>query len=118
ELQGRFPIRVELQSLARDDFIKILTEPDNSLIRQYSELLKTENISIEFTRDSLEEVADMADLVNSRTENIGARRLYTIMEKVLEDLSFNATEISPSEIKIDREYVRERLSAIVKDYDL
>ena len=118
ELQGRFPIRVELKPLARDDFIKILTEPDNSLIRQYSELLKTENISIEFTGDSLEEVAEMADLVNARTENIGARRLYTIMEKVLEDLSFNATEISPGEIRIDKEYVRERLSAIVKDYDL
>jgi ATP-dependent HslUV protease ATP-binding subunit HslU len=118
ELQGRFPIRVELQPLTRDDFIKILTEPDNSLIRQYSELLKTENISIEFTGDSLEEVAEMADLVNARTENIGARRLYTIMEKVLEDLSFNATEISPQEIRIDGEYVRERLSAIVKDYDL
>ncbi len=118
ELQGRFPIRVELQPLTRDDFIKILTEPDNSLIHQYSELLKTENISIEFTGDSLEEVAEMADLVNARTENIGARRLYTIMEKVLEDLSFNATEISPREIRIDREYVRERLSAIVKDYDL
>jgi ATP-dependent HslUV protease ATP-binding subunit HslU len=118
ELQGRFPIRVELQPLARDDFIKILTEPDNSLIHQYSELLKTENISIEFTGDSLEEMAEMADLVNARTENVGARRLYTIMEKVLEDLSFNATEISPREIRIDREYVRERLSAIVKDYDL
>lgn len=118
ELQGRFPIRVELQPLTRDDFIKILTEPDNSLIRQYSGLLKTENISIEFTEDSLEEVAEMADLVNARTENIGARRLYTIMEKVLEDLSFNATEISPREIRIDGEYVRERLSAIVKDYDL
>ncbi len=118
ELQGRFPIRVELKPLARDDFIKILTEPDNSLIRQYSELLKTENISIKFTGDSLEEVAEMADLVNARTENIGARRLYTIMEKVLEDLSFNATEISPGEIRIDKEYVRKRLSAIVKDYDL
>ncbi len=118
ELQGRFPIRVELKPLARDDFIKILTEPDNSLIRQYSELLKTENISVEFTGDSLEEVADMADLVNARTENIGARRLYTIMEKVLEDLSFNATEISPGEIRIDKEYVRKRLSDIVKDYDL
>jgi ATP-dependent HslUV protease ATP-binding subunit HslU len=118
ELQGRFPIRVELKPLARDDFIKILTEPDNSLIRQYSELLKTENVSIEFTRDSLEEVAEMADVVNARTENIGARRLYTIMEKVLEDLSFNASELSGGEIRIDREYVRERLSAIVKDYDL
>ncbi len=118
ELQGRFPIRVELKPLARDDFIKILTEPDNSLIRQYSELLKTENISIKFTKESLEEVAEMADVVNARTENIGARRLYTIMEKVLEDLSFNATELSPGEIGIDEEYVRERLSAIVKDYDL
>jgi len=118
ELQGRFPIRVELHPLTSDDFIKILTEPDNSLIRQYSELLKTENISIEFTGDSLKEVAETADLVNARTENIGARRLYTIMEKVLEDLSFNATEISPREIRIDGEYVRERLSAIVKDYDL
>jgi ATP-dependent HslUV protease ATP-binding subunit HslU len=118
ELQGRFPIRVELKPLTRDDFIKILTEPDNSLIRQYSELLKTENISIKFTKESLEEVAEMADVVNARTENIGARRLYTIMEKVLEDLSFNATELSPGEIGIDEEYVRERLSAIVKDYDL
>lgn len=118
ELQGRFPIRVELKPLTRDDFIKILTEPDNSLIRQYSELLGTENIKVEFTGDSLEEVAEMADLVNTRTENIGARRLYTIMEKVLEDLSFNATEISPGEIRIDREYVREKLSGIVANYDL
>lgn len=118
ELQGRFPIRVELQSLTKDDFIKILTEPDNSLIRQYTELLRTEQITIEFTRDALEEVAEMADAVNAQTENIGARRLYTIMEKVIEDLSFNATEISPESITIDQKYVRERLSEIVKNYDL
>ncbi|MGD0152198.1 MAG: ATP-dependent protease ATPase subunit HslU [Thermacetogeniaceae bacterium] len=118
ELQGRFPIRVELQPLTRDDFIKILTEPDNSLIRQYTELLRTEKIEIEFTRDSLEEVAEMADTVNAQTENIGARRLYTIMEKVLEDLSFNATEIAPKKITIDKEYIRERLAEIVKNYDL
>lgn len=104
--------------MTRDDFIKILTEPDNSLIRQYTELLRTENIDIEFTRESLEEVAEMADVVNVQTENIGARRLYTIMEKVLEDLSYSAAEMSPGELTIDREYVRERLSKIVKDYDL
>jgi ATP-dependent HslUV protease ATP-binding subunit HslU len=118
ELQGRFPIRVELQSLSRDDFIKILTEPDNSLIRQYSELIGTEKIELKFTGDALEEIAEMADIVNNRTENIGARRLYTIMEKVLEELSFNATELAPGEIEVDRQYVRERLSAVVKDYDL
>ena len=118
ELQGRFPIRVELKSLARDDFIKILTEPDNSLISQYSELLKTENITSSSPATPLKRWRTMADTVNAQTENIGARRLYTIMEKVVEDLSFNATEISPGEIRIDKEYVRERLSEIVKDYDL
>ncbi len=107
-----------MRSLTKDDFVKILTEPDNSLIRQYVELLKTENLSVEFTNDALEEVAEMADIVNAQTENIGARRLYTIMEKVVEDLSYNASEMSPGNITIDKQYVRERLSEIVKDYDL
>jgi ATP-dependent HslUV protease ATP-binding subunit HslU len=118
ELQGRFPIRVELKSLTKDDFVKILTEPDNSLIRQYRELLATENLSLEFTPDALEEIAELADTVNAQTENIGARRLYTIMEKVLEDLSFRAPELDERQITIDRDYVRERLSAIVRNYDL
>lgn len=118
ELQGRFPIRVELEPLSRDDFLKILTEPDNSLIKQYTELLRTEGLEIKFTQDALVELAEIAYLVNSRTENIGARRLHTVMEKVLEDISFQAPEMRQKKIVIDKDYVTLRLNDIVKDEDL
>jgi ATP-dependent HslUV protease ATP-binding subunit HslU len=118
ELQGRFPIRVELESLEKDDFLKILTEPDNSLIRQYTALLQTEEVDVEFTADALEEIAEMADLVNAQAENIGARRLHTILEKVLEDLSFQAPEFYQQSVVIDKNYVAERLEGIVADGNL
>ncbi|HHW40332.1 MAG TPA: ATP-dependent protease ATPase subunit HslU [Syntrophomonadaceae bacterium] len=118
ELQGRFPIRVELEPLSKDDFLKILTEPDNSLIKQYTELLRTEGLEVEFTQDALAELAEIAYLVNARTENIGARRLHTVMEKVVEDISFHAPEMPGKKIIIDKEYVTLRLSDIVKDEDL
>lgn len=118
ELQGRFPIRVELEPLSKEDFLRILTEPDNSLIKQYTELLRTEGLDVEFTRDALEELAEIAYLVNARTENIGARRLHTVMEKVLEDISFEAPDLQQEKVVIDREYVVARLSDIVKDDDL
>ncbi len=118
ELQGRFPLRVELQSLTKEDFLKILIEPQNSLTRQYVELMKTEGVSVEFTPDALEEISGFAAAVNERTENIGARRLHTIMEKVLEEISFNAPEMSGQKIKIDSNYVKERLTNLVKDVDL
>ncbi len=115
ELQGRFPIRVELAPLEKDDFLKILTEPDNSLIRQYTELLHTEGVDVEFTTDALEEISEMAYLVNTQTENIGARRLHTILEKVLEELSFQAPELPKQNVVIDKEYVAERLEGIIAD---
>jgi ATP-dependent HslUV protease ATP-binding subunit HslU len=118
ELQGRFPIRVELQSLTQNDFLRILTEPDNSLIRQYTALLATEGIEIKFTDEALLEIADVAFRVNEQNENIGARRLHTIMEKVLEDLSFRASEITEQEIVIDRAYVADKLTDIVGNEDL
>ncbi|MGE5371367.1 MAG: ATP-dependent protease ATPase subunit HslU [Solirubrobacterales bacterium] len=118
ELQGRFPIRVELESLTKDDFKRILTEPDNSLIKQYVALLATEKLTIEFTSSALEYIAEMAYEVNASTENIGARRLHTILEKVLEDLLFEASERSGQQQKIDKEYVHERLAKIVGDSDL
>jgi len=118
ELQGRFPIRVELQSLTQNDFLRILTEPDNSLIRQYTALLATEGIEIKFTDEALLEIADVAFRVNEQNENIGARRLHTIMEKVLEDLSFRASEIAEQEIVIDRAYVADKLTDIVGNEDL
>lgn len=118
ELQGRFPIRVELEPLGKEDFLRILTEPDNSLIRQYTELLRTEEIDVEFTPEALAEIAEMANLVNTRTENIGARRLHTIMEKVIEDISFQAPDLPQQRIVIDRRYVSERLADIVADKDL
>lgn len=118
ELQGRFPIRVELQPLEKDDFIKILIEPDNSLIRQYIGLLRTEGLKVEFTSDALEEIAEMAYLVNTQTENIGARRLHTILEKTLEELSFRAPELSNETVVIDKAYVAEHLAGIVADGDL
>jgi ATP-dependent HslUV protease ATP-binding subunit HslU len=118
ELQGRFPIRVELQSLTMEDFIKILTEPKSSLVKQYTALLETEGVKLEFTHESLEEVARFAFRVNEGTENIGARRLHTIMERVLDEISFEAPEKKGEHIKIDAEYVSKTLSDIVKDQDL
>jgi ATP-dependent HslUV protease ATP-binding subunit HslU len=118
ELQGRFPIRVELQSLTVEDFIKILTEPKSSLVKQYTALLETEGLKLEFSREALDEVAHFAFRVNEGTENIGARRLHTIMERVLDEVSFNAPEIKEKDVKIDADYVKKTLSDIVKDQDL
>ena len=118
ELQGRFPLRVELDSLGKDDFLRILTEPKNALTRQYAGLLGTENITIEFTPQAVERLASLAAEVNSRLENIGARRLHTIMEALLEELSFDAPDIAPREISVTEEYVNEKLADLVKDQDL
>ncbi len=118
ELQGRFPIRVELKSLTKEDFKRILVEPENSLVRQYTALLATEGVRITFTPEAIEEIASIAQEVNERTENIGARRLHTIMEKVLEDISFQAPDLKGKEIVIDKNYVEDKLSSIVKDRDL
>jgi ATP-dependent HslUV protease ATP-binding subunit HslU len=118
ELQGRFPIRVELKSLTVEDFVKILTEPKSSLTKQYVALLDTEGLKLEFTPDALEEIAIFAAKVNETTENIGARRLHTIMERVLDKISFEAPELKEKEVKIDREYVGKMLADIVKDHDL
>ncbi len=118
ELQGRFPIRVELQSLTIEDFIKILTEPKSSLVKQYMALLETEGIKLEFTPEALEEVANFAARVNDGTENIGARRLHTIMERVLDEISFEAPDMKNKLANIDADYVRKMLSEIVKDQDL
>jgi ATP-dependent HslUV protease ATP-binding subunit HslU len=118
EMQGRFPIRVELGPLGKAEFIKILTEPQNALIKQYKALLETENVRLNFTQDALEEIASFAESVNELTENIGARRLHTIMEKLLDDISFDAPESEEVEITIDAAYVREKLADIVSDEDL
>jgi ATP-dependent HslUV protease ATP-binding subunit HslU len=118
EMQGRFPIRVELNSLTKDDFVRILTEPDNALIKQYTELLKTEDVTLDFNKEAIEEIAEIAFIINSRNENIGARRLHTVMERLLEEVSFNADEIAGQTIKITANYVRERLGDIIKDEDL
>ena len=118
ELQGRFPIRVELDPLTRADFVRILTEPRNALMRQYVELLATEGVPLSFTDDAVEAVAELAIRVNDGTENIGARRLYTIMEKLLEQISFDAPDLPGKEIVIDAAYVHERLRDIVRDQDV
>jgi ATP-dependent HslUV protease ATP-binding subunit HslU len=118
ELQGRFPIRVELEPLTRQDFIRILSEPQNALIRQYVELLKTEGVTLRFTEDAVEAIADIASTVNQRAENIGARRLYTVMERLLEDVSFDAPTLVGQELTIDAEYVQAHLADVVKDEDL
>jgi ATP-dependent HslUV protease ATP-binding subunit HslU len=118
ELQGRFPIRVELDPLGRDEFVKILTEPYNALIKQYTALLFTEDVTIGFTNDAIDEIADIAEHVNEKTENIGARRLHTVLEKLLEDISFEAPEKKNGKLVIDKKYVQEKLSEIVKDQDL
>ena len=118
ELQGRLPIRVELNALNEDDFKRILKEPDNSLIKQYKELLKTENVNLVFTDDGIDMLAKISAEVNSSVENIGARRLHTIIEKVLDDISFNATDKAGETITIDKKYVNENLGNLVKDTDL
>jgi len=121
ELQGRFPIRVELQSLTIEDFIKILTEPKSSLVKQYTALLETEGLKLEFTRDALDEIANFAFRVNESTENIGARRLHTIMERVLDEISFSAPEMAKDhkdKVVIDSEYVKKMVADIAKDQDL
>jgi len=118
ELQGRFPIRVELQSLTMEDFVRILTEPKSSLVKQYTALLETEGVKLEFTPEALDEIAHFAFRVNESTENIGARRLHTIMERVLDELSFDAPERKGQQFTVDADYVRKMLTDIVKDQDL
>jgi len=118
ELQGRFPIRVELDSLNKEDLIRILTEPENALIKQYTALLETESVKLEFKEDSIAEIAEMATLINERTQNIGARRLYTMMEKLLDEISFDAPDSAGKNMVIDARYVRDKLRDFVEDEDL
>jgi ATP-dependent HslUV protease ATP-binding subunit HslU len=118
EFQGRFPIRVELSSLSQADFVRILTEPKNALIKQYEALLETEGVTLKFSADAIEEIARIASDVNERTENIGARRLHTILERLLDDVSFAAPEMDGREVAIDANYVSERLAPILKNEDL
>ncbi len=118
ELQGRFPLRVELASLTQDDFVRILTEPQNALIKQYVALLETEEVTLDFTEDAVQELAATASAVNQATENIGARRLYTIMERLLDEISFEAPAMQGARVHINAAYVRERLQQIVKNEDL
>jgi ATP-dependent HslUV protease ATP-binding subunit HslU len=118
ELQGRFPIRVELKDLGKEEFIRILTEPKNALIKQYIELLKTEKVNLQFNKDAIEEITDMAVKINKRSQSIGARRLHTVMEKLLEDASFDAPDLNDKDIVVDAEYVRDKMKDIVKDEDL
>ena len=118
ELQGRFPLRVELESLSKADFKRILTEPKNALTKQYSALLATEGVNIVFTEDSIDRMSEIAEELNSRSENIGARRLHTIMEKVLEEISFDADEHEGETVNVDAKYVDEKLTGVVKDQDL
>ena len=118
ELQGRFPIRVELESLTQEDFERILTEPENALTRQYTALLATEDVEVEFTADGVKEMAAIAQRVNDGTENIGARRLHTILEKVLEEVSFDAPELDTAKVVVDAKFVSERLADVVDDKDL
>jgi ATP-dependent HslUV protease ATP-binding subunit HslU len=118
EMQGRFPIRVELHSLGPAEFERILTEPENALIKQYRALMETEGIRLTFTPEAVREIASLATRVNERTENIGARRLHTVMEKLLEEISFTAPELGAQEIAITDGYVRERLGSLIEDEDL
>ncbi|HDH96805.1 MAG TPA: ATP-dependent protease ATPase subunit HslU [Proteobacteria bacterium] len=118
ELQGRFPIRVELEPLGEEEFVRILTEPQNALIKQYAELLATEGVELEFTEDGIREIARIAAAVNAKTENIGARRLHTVMEKLLEDVSFEAPDLAGQKVVVDAEYVRNKLADIAEDEDL
>jgi len=118
EFQGRFPIRVELDALTRDDFVRILTEPANALIKQYVALMETEGVRLQFTDDAIAEIANVAARVNDRTENIGARRLHTVMERLLDQISFDAPEMAGAQVVIDAAHVRAKLDAVVKDDDL
>jgi ATP-dependent HslUV protease ATP-binding subunit HslU len=118
ELQGRFPIRVELDSLGKADLVRILTEPENALIKQYTALLETESVRVKFAEDGIAEIAEMAALINERTENIGARRLYTMMERLLDEVSFDAPDMPGKDIVIDVKYVQKRLKDFVQDEDL
>ena len=118
ELQGRLPIRVELSDLSKEDFVRILTEPENAITKQQIALMGTEGVTVKFTDDGVEEIASIASEVNRRTENIGARRLQTITEKVMEDISFEAPEMSGKSVTIDGAYIRDRLADIVADEDL
>jgi ATP-dependent HslUV protease ATP-binding subunit HslU len=118
ELQGRFPIRVELEPLSREDFVRILTEPKSALIKQYTALLSTEGLSIRFTDGAIERIADFATLVNERTENIGARRLHTVMEKLLDEISFDAPDLNDKTVTVDEAYVERMLADIVGNDDL
>jgi ATP-dependent HslUV protease ATP-binding subunit HslU len=118
ELQGRFPIRVELEPLTRLDFVRILSEPQNALVRQYIELLRTEGVALSFQADAVDAIAEVASEVNQRTENIGARRLYTVMEKLLEEISFSAPDMTAKELVIDASYVHARLAEVLKNEDL
>jgi ATP-dependent HslUV protease ATP-binding subunit HslU len=118
EMQGRFPLRVELKSLTKEDFVRILTEPQNALTKQYTALLATEGVDLNFSADAVEEIAHIATAVNDATENIGARRLYTILERLLEDVSFEAPYMEGVKVEINAAYVREKLQDIIRDEDL
>ncbi|MBQ2059601.1 MAG: AAA family ATPase, partial [Firmicutes bacterium] len=118
ELQGRFPIRVELENLTQKDFVRILTEPENALLKQHKELLETEGCELEFTDDAVEEIARMAFLMNEQNENIGARRLHTIMEKLLEDISFELPDVEEKHIRIDSAYVKSKFEEAIRKDDL
>ena len=118
EFQGRFPIRVELSSLGKDDFVRILTEPKNALIKQYVALLETERVHLSFKEDAIEEIARIAAQVNDKAENIGARRLHTVMERLVDEISYSAPEMPGKEVNIDAQYVKDRLSPILEDEDL
>jgi ATP-dependent HslUV protease ATP-binding subunit HslU len=118
ELQGRFPIRVELQSLGRAEFVRILTEPTNSLVKQVTALLGTEEVTLEFTEDGVEEIAEIAAQVNERTDDIGARRLHTVLERLLDEISFDAPDRAGQRVVLDADFVRKRLADLVQDEDL
>ncbi len=118
ELQGRFPIRVELQPLTEEDFLRILKEPENALLKQYTALLATEGVETDFTEDAIEALAKYAQLINDKLENIGARRLHTVMEKVMEEVSFNAPELAGMKVVVDRAYVDKILNPLVENQDL
>ena len=118
ELQGRFPIRVELTSLSEQDFVRILTEPKNALLKQYTALLETESVKLSFSDEAIAAIARFAAQVNAQTENIGARRLHTILEKVLDEISFEAPELKKKQVKIESAYVEKQLAEIVKNQDL
>jgi ATP-dependent HslUV protease ATP-binding subunit HslU len=118
ELQGRFPIRVELDALGKDEFVRILTEPRSALVKQYIALMETEAINLIFTVDAIDRIADFATIVNERTENIGARRLHTVMEKLLDEISFEGPDLVDKHVTIDGDYVSRMLADIVKNEDL